>query len=57
MFHLTKWDLDRVQSDPPQRAALSGLRQTSEPWKTWKNSVFCDTQGKPGKLREFEIDF
>ena len=29
---------------------ISGLRQT---WKTWKKQSFLDTQGKPGKRKEF----
>ena len=33
---------------------LKMLTQGSDkPGKPGKNSAFCDTQGKPGKLREF----
>ena len=30
-----------------------GSDKPGKPGKPGKNSAFCDTQGKPGKLREF----
>ena len=30
-----------------------GSDKPEKPGKPGKNSVFCDTQGKPGKLKEF----
>ena len=32
---------------------IQGSDKPGKPVKSGKNSVFCDTQGKPGKLRKF----
>ena len=57
MFHLTKWDLDKRSQTLHKEQLYQGSGKHRNPGKHGKNSVFCDTQGKPGKLREFEIDF
>ena len=57
MFHLTKWDLDKRSQTLHKEQLYQGSGKYRNPGKHGKNSVFCDTQGKPGKLRELEIDF